>query len=286
LERCSADKLFYLIAMLKDRDAIVRLLTDDDPATIDLTKRELVAFGPPIVADLRELLDSDLVGAHIQDIIAEIETTDAEKKLVVLCSNFMSPGALEEGCWLLAQFFLPGLDVPAYARQCDRWAAELRDRTVHTPSDLARVQIFGDFFAKELGFKGNSENYFDVKNALLPFVIDTRRGIPSSLALVYMFVAGRAGWTIEGVSLPGHFIVRHGNVLFDPFHGAQILSVRDCQNVFRRQNLPIQPDNLGPVKPKLILSQILANLAYILEGEEEFAQSAKLSSWISLLNNP
>jgi regulator of sirC expression with transglutaminase-like and TPR domain len=271
--------------MLKHRDAIVRLLTDDDPATIDLTKRELIAFGPPIVADLRELLDSDLVGAHIQDIIAEIETVDAEKKLATLCSNFSSPADLEEACWLLAQFFLPGIDVPAYVRRCDQWAAELRERTVHAQSDLVRVQIFGSFFARELGFKGNSKNYFDVKNALLPFVMDTRRGIPSSLALIYIFVAARAGWIIEGVSLPGHFIVRHGNILFDPFHSAQILSVRDCQNVFRRQNLPVQPDSLDPVKPKFILSQILANLAYILEGEEEFVQSAKLSSWINLLNN-
>jgi regulator of sirC expression with transglutaminase-like and TPR domain len=271
--------------MLKHRDAIVRLLTDDDPATIDLTKRELAAFGPPIVADLRELLNSDLVGAHIQDIIAEIEATDAEKRLGLLCSNLSSPRELEEACWLLAQFFLPGLDVPAYHRLCDRWAAELREKAARAQSDLARVQIFGDFFAKELGFKGNSENYFDVKNSLLPFVMDSRQGIPSSLALVYMFVAARAGWTIEGVNLPSHFIVRHGNVLFDPFHGAQILSVRDCQNVFRRQNLPIQSDSLDPVRAKLILSQILANLAYILEGEEEFVQSTKLSSWISLLNN-
>jgi regulator of sirC expression with transglutaminase-like and TPR domain len=273
--------------MLKHRDAIVRLLTDDDPATIDLTKRQLISFGPTIISDLRELLNSgdNLVGGHVQDVIAEIEAEDAQKKLEILCSNFSSSRDLEEACWLLAQFFLPGLDVPAYTRQFERWASELCTRTTSAPSDLARVQIFRDFFSKQLGFRGNSENYFDVKNALLPFVIDARKGIPSSLSLIYMFVAARAGWIVEGVSLPGHFIVRHGSVLFDPFHHAQILSVRDCHNVFRRQNLPVEPGSLDPVSPRLIFTQILANLAYILEGEEEFEQSTRLSSWIRLLNN-
>jgi regulator of sirC expression with transglutaminase-like and TPR domain len=273
--------------MLKHRDAIVRLLTDEDPATIDLTKRQLVSFGPTIISDLRELLASsnDLVGGHVQDVIAEIEVEEAEKKLEAFCADIASAEVLEKACWSLAQFFLPGLDVPAYAKRLDLWASDLRERTICTQSELVRVQIFGDFFAKELGFRGNSENYYDLKNALLPFVIDARRGIPSSLSLVYIFVAGRAGWTIEGVNLPGHFIVRHGSVLFDPFHGAQILSIRDCQNVFRRQNLPMERDSLDPVAPRLILMQILANLAYILEGEEEFEQSTKLTSWIRLLDH-
>ena len=272
--------------MLKHRDAIVRLLTDEDPATIDLTKRQLVSFGPVIISDLRELLTcgNDLVGGHVQDVIAEIEVEDAEKKLEALCADIASNQVLEEACWLLAQFFLPGLDVPAYSKRFDLWASELREKTIATQSDLSRVQIFGDFFAKQLGFRGNSENYYDLKNALLPFVIDARRGIPSSLSLVYIFVAARAGWIIDGVNLPGHFIVRHGSILFDPFHGAQILSVRDCQNIFRRQNLPIEHDSLDPVSPRLILMQILANLAYILEGEEEFEQSTKLTLWIRLLN--
>ena len=273
--------------MLKHRDAIVRLLTDEDPATIDLTKRQLVSFGPTIISDLRELLacGNDLVGGHLQDVIAEIEVEEAEKRLERLCTDIASTEVLEQACWFLAQFFLPGLDVPAYAKRFDLWASDLRARTIGTQSDLVRVQIFGDFFAKELGFRGNSENYYDLKNALLPFVIDARRGIPSSLSLVYIFVAVRAGWIIDGVNLPGHFIVRHGSVLFDPFHDAQILSIRDCQNVFRRQNLPMEPDSLSPVAPRLILMQILANLAYILEGEEEFEQSTKLTSWIRLLDH-
>ena len=273
--------------MLKHRDAIVRLLTDEDPATIDLTKRQLVSFGPTIISDLRELLTcgNDLVGGHVQDVIAEIETENAEKKLEALCADVASAQVLEEACWLLAQFFLPGLDVPAYAKRFDLWASELREKTIATQSDLSRVQVFGDFFSKQLGFRGNSENYYDLKNALLPFVIDARRGIPSSLSLVYIFVAARAGWIIDGVNLPGHFIVRHGSVLFDPFHGAQILSVRDCQNIFRRQDLPMGDDSLDPLSPRLILMQILANLAYILEGEEEFEQSSKLTSWIRLLNH-
>src|ERR1700751_360394 len=134
--------------MLKHRDAIVHLLTDEDPATIDLTKRQLVSFGPTIISDLRELLTcgNDLVGGHVQDVIAEIEVVNAEKKLEALCADIASTQALEEACLLLAQFFLPGLDVPAYAKGFDLWASESREKTIATQSDLARAQIFGDFF--------------------------------------------------------------------------------------------------------------------------------------------
>src|SRR4030088_2365762 len=102
--------------MLKHRDAIVRLLTDEDPATIDLTKRQLVSFGPTMISDLRELLTcgNDLVGGHVQDVIAEIEAEDAEKKLEALCGDVASAQVLEEAFWLLSQFFLPRLAGSAY----------------------------------------------------------------------------------------------------------------------------------------------------------------------------
>src|SRR5260370_35028155 len=110
----------------------------------------------------------------------------------------LSTGVVNGVCRLFAQSFSPGPVVPAYAKRVDLWASELRDKTIGTQSDLSRVQIFGDFFAKQLGFRGNSENYYDLKNALLPFVIDARRGIPSSLSLVYIFAAARAGCSFLG----------------------------------------------------------------------------------------
>src|SRR5258708_12188208 len=114
--------------MLKHRDAIVRLLTDEDPATIDLTKRQLVSFGPMIISDLRELLTcgNDLVGGHVQDVIAEIEVEDAEKKLEALCADIASNQGLEEACWLLAQLFLPALALPPYSNPFHFAPSELR----------------------------------------------------------------------------------------------------------------------------------------------------------------
>src|ERR1700730_121350 len=139
--------------MLKHRDAIVRLLSDEDPATIDLTKRQLVSFGPTIISDLRELLacSNDLLGGHVQDVIAEIEAEDAEEKLEALSVDVPSAQVLEEVCWLLAQFFLPGLDVPAYAKRFDLWASELREKTIATQSDLSPVQVVRAFFSQQLG---------------------------------------------------------------------------------------------------------------------------------------
>ena len=74
-----------------------------------------------------------------------------------------------------------------------------------------------DFMADELCFRGNTDDYYSERNSLLPHVIETRMGIPITLAILYRMVAGRAGMKVDGINLPGHFIARHGEVLFDPF---------------------------------------------------------------------
>ena len=272
--------------MFKQRDAIIRLLKDDDPETILLIKQQLVRGGAETIPDLRDLLsiDDERVTVHIHEILAEIEIEHAGAAFEEVCRSISSQPELEQACWYLAQIFLPGVEIDLYKKTVDMWAGELRVRLSPHDSESSRVATIAHFFGKELGFHGNADDYYSARNSLLPCVMDSRLGIPISLAVLYMIVAQRASITIEGINLPGHFVVRHGTILFDPFHEGRVLTTRDCAEILSHQKLTLHPSHLQTAHPKLILIRILANLLYIFEKEKNEPFHQMVTKWIRLLD--
>src|SRR4051794_8062383 len=115
--------------MLKHREAIIRLLKDDDPETVLLIKNQLAQGGADTIADLRDLLDLDdeEVTFHIRDVLGEIESREAKHRLEVICRQIRTQEELEEACWLLAQIFLPGVETTHYNAIINQWARTLRE---------------------------------------------------------------------------------------------------------------------------------------------------------------
>ncbi len=83
-----------------------------------------------------------------------------------------------------------------------------------------------------LGFHANRQKYYDPRNSFLNEVLDRRAGIPITLSVVYIEVARRVGFNIQGVGMPGHFIVKHpserGDMFIDPFNGGRLLGEVGC----------------------------------------------------------
>ncbi len=271
--------------MFDQHDAIVRLLRDNDPSTVSLLKNQLADGGPEIIEDVRELaaVDDATVSGHAQDILAEIESRQAFDEFTLLCHLFPEDGDIEQACWLLARIFLPGVEPLHYQRKLDSWGRQLTRLTSSAVSTRERVSILTNYLANDLGFRGNSEQYYDVHNSLLPSLIDSRLGIPISLAILYIIVAGRAGMKIEGINLPGHFIVRHGEVLFDPFHRGKILMQADCEAILSKQKLTFQHSYLEPASSRMILIRVLANLLYIFQDNGDEQQRERIAAWLKAL---
>ncbi len=272
--------------MFEQHEAIVRLLRDNDPDTVTLLKNQLVDNGPDIIDDLRDLLatvDDETVSGHANEILAEIENRQALDEFALLCHLFPDDGDVESACWLLARIFLPGVETDLYQRKLDLWGRQLRRLTESAISTRERVAILTNYLANDLGFRGNSEQYYDVHNSLLPSLVDSKLGIPISLAVLYIAVAGRAGIKIEGINLPGHFIVRHGEVFFDPFHRGKILMQSDCESILRKQKLSFQPSYLEPATGRMILIRVLANLLYIFQDNGDESQRERIANWLKAL---
>lgn len=160
---------------------------------------------------------------------------------------------LDRAVLALAAGAEPGLDV-------DRWLAEL-DRLAAGVHDLEGLRQ--RLFVAE-GFAGNTAEYHDPRNSLLPHVLTRRLGIPISLAVVCMEVGRRAGVRIEGVGMPGHFLIRPAGtgVLLDPFTGGAELTVADCEARYRELGGtgPFGPELLSATPTPAILARMLENL--------------------------
>src|SRR5258708_36521893 len=129
----------------------------------------------------------------------------------------------------------------------------LRERLADEPRPERAVMALNRVLFQEEGFHGNAEEYYDPRNSYLNEVLDRRTGIPISLSTVYMEVARRAGLRVEGVGMPGHFIVRvvagPRAILIDPFHAGTLLSEDDCQQRLHRifaGRLNMEPSMLAP----------------------------------------
>jgi regulator of sirC expression with transglutaminase-like and TPR domain len=180
----------------------------------------------------------------------------------------------------LAQDEFPDLDVAAYGAKFDDLAVQA---SPHLAGDLEqRVGGLSHFLFDDLRFRGNVQNYYDPANSYLNRVLDRRLGLPITLSVVTMAVGGRAGLTVQGIGLPGHFVVKATDgpheVIFDPFHGGQVLSPCDCELLVQQvtgQPFAATREALEPIPPGLLVRRMLTNLKSVYLKQKDFARAAR-----------
>jgi regulator of sirC expression with transglutaminase-like and TPR domain len=177
---------------------------------------------------------------------------------------------------LIAEPEYPGLNVAAYVEELDRLGAVAVARVAAAPARPPLANIIR-YLYEELGFRGNTDDYYDPRNSFLNEVLDRRTGIPISLALVLTEICRRAGIEARGVSFPGHFLVRveidDDAMFIDPFDG-RLLDRRQLAELHQRatgEEGPIDPRVLAPASKRQVLARILNNLRNIYEraGDRE-----------------
>jgi len=263
-------------------DALSRLFRDDDPETVGLVKEQLVLQGDRAVPDLRDLVNADsaIVAAHAQEVLHAISGKAASASLDSLILH-STDFPLEEACWLIASALMPWIDVDHYRKLLDIWGGAIRERISLDAQDPLTPLI--DYLHGELGFNGNTDDYYNHENSLIPSVIENRKGLPLTLSLLYIFVGSRAGINIHGVNLPGHFIARSGETYFDPFHEGRILTIADCADILARQQIELTDEHLENPEPRQILARLLANLRHAYDVEEARWQRGMVEHWFALL---
>jgi len=166
--------------------------------------------------------------------------------------------------------------------EVDGLLERIRRRLPADAGPLQRLRILNQFFFKDLGFGGNLNNYYDPDNSFVHALLHTRRGIPISLALLWMELAQSLGLAVSGVGFPGHFMVKvnlpMGQAVIDPMNG-QSLSREELSERLEPYRRPsaLMEDMEAPLglylqsaPPRDIIARMLRNLKEIYRTQEDW----------------
>lgn len=180
---------------------------------------------------------------------------------------------LAEAALVIARDEYPELDVAAYLQRIDALAQTLRSRLRADISPADTLAMLNNYMFEELGFAGNSEDYYDPRNSYLNDVIDRKLGIPITLSVLYIEVGRRLGLPLSGISFPGHFLVkcslRNGAVVLDTYAKGASLGIKDLQKRLRVLigGMDVTPEAvmrmLTAATPAEIVARMLKNLKAI-----------------------
>lgn len=168
-----------------------------------------------------------------------------------------------------AQAEYPDLKPQKYLEVLDTIATEIDTRLPVERYPLKVIQTINQYLFTTLGFKGNKDNYYDPDNSFLHQVLKRKLGIPISLSVVYLAIAKRLNFPMQGVGLPGHFLIRpefeQSGIFVDPYNQGEILFEADCQQRLNDAypQFKLDPNWLAPVDNRQILSRMLNNLKFI-----------------------
>ena len=182
---------------------------------------------------------------------------------------------------LIARDEYPKLDPAPYAQALQSWADDLGPRLGNDTDLPATLTTINRYLFDELGFSGNNHQYDDPRNSYLNEVLDRKLGIPISLAVVQIELMRRLGLPLDGISFPGHFLVRlpvdDGILVMDPFNKGRPVSADELRERASPHLGGHAPDDvqlgeiLAPASHRTILARMLRNLngLYLQQGDWE-----------------
>src|SRR5918992_572049 len=139
---------------------------------------------------------------------------------------------------LIASEEYPGLDILRYVARLEAMAAAVRPTVGATDDPQEQIEHLNTYLFVERGFRGNTQEYYDPRNSFLNDVLDRKLGIPITISVVYMEVGRRVGMPLQGVGMPGHFIVKYAHpeadTYIDPFNKGQVLSRQACEELLQQ----------------------------------------------------
>jgi regulator of sirC expression with transglutaminase-like and TPR domain len=268
--------------------SLIRLLSDDDDKIVRTIGAKLVEIGEPAVPYLQEIeLEQPEMARRIERILDEIRGSRLELELRGLAEQGGDELDLEQGVFLLARYAYPALDVTTYVRQLDAMASELRDRMGSRVSGEETVKTVGRYLFAELGYRGNTKDYYEPDNSFLNRVIERRTGIPISLSVLYLLVGRRLTLPVFGIGMPGHFLVKYESdkykIFVDCFNAGALLTQKDCVRFLTQAGYGFEDKFLDRSVPRAILIRTIKNLVAIYQKLDESVKEQRLSRFLGIL---
>lgn len=186
---------------------------------------------------------------------------------------------------LIARDEYPQLDAASYAAAIQSYADALRPQLSEDCELPVKLTVINRYLFEELGFAGNNQQYDDPRNSYLNEVFDRKLGIPISLAVVQIELTRRLGLPLDGISFPGHFLVRmpvdDGILVMDPYNKGRPVGAEELKERATPHLGGHMPDDhqlieiLEPATHRMILSRMLRNLQGLYLERTDWERAAR-----------
>ena len=179
---------------------------------------------------------------------------------------------LVEASLVIALEDRPTIDIGPYLDRVGAWTKAVRQRVGATRDVDRIVESINRLLFEEEGFHGEDDDYYDPRSALVTEMLDRHAGIPITLSILYLELSRRIGVDAAGVSLPGRFLVRFGDIIIDPFDGGRVLTTLELQQILDSMyggGVRLREHHLRSFTRKQILMRELAHLkaAYLAQHD-------------------
>ena len=270
--------------------SLLTLLDDENEMVFETARRRLLEIGKPAVAYLNP--DFFIGQTLLRDRAAEIVDTIIEawfkEQMRLFCVRGPAPGDLEEGIILLARQRYPFTDVKQIQERLTAMSRALHSRIDTQALPIECVQAVSQYFGHDLDFTGNKENYYDEQNHYINRVMETKLGSPILLSIIYLIVGQKINLPIQGLGLPGRFIIRFdypsAPVYIDPFDRGKLLSRAECEALIANSGRMPLEDYFTPMTTLRIIERVFRNLILSSEQRGDSSKAALFASYIDIVN--
>ena len=285
----------------REIQALINLIDDPDELIYTQVRERIMSIGTPVVPVLERAWEvddhlGDLFRTRVEDLLHSIHLANTNERL----RNWVDGGGedLLEGAMIICRYRYPDLDehrvkTRLSAIRQDIWL-ELNDHL----TAFEKVRVFNHILFQVHGFKGNKRNYHAPQNCYLNEVLDSRKGNPLSLAIIYQVLAEDLELPLRGVNLPNHFVLAYmegpaavggvkaaPNILFyvNAFSQGDILGRHEIDEFLQKLNLPKQEGFYQPCSNVDIIRRQLNNLVHSYEKQNDPERAAELKELRALL---
>lgn len=257
--------------------ALINLIDDPDEGIYRQVRDRIVSIGGPVVPVLERAWEVDDLGDlfrnRIEDILHTIHldiTFDRLKRWHDTGGEDLLEGALAVCRYRYTELDEQRVKARLATLRQDIWL-ELNDNL----TAFEKVRVFNHIFFQIHGFRGNKRNYHAPQNSYINEVLDTKKGNPLSLAIIYQVLAEELELPMRGVNLPNHFVLAyldetgvansalgHGDVLFyvNAFSQGDILGKNEIDEFLKKLDLPARESFYQPCSNIDIIRRQLNNL--------------------------
>lgn len=270
-------------------ESLVYLLDDPDPYVQSEVRNRLFELGEhavPLLDQQKSRTKDKEARELISEVIQWITYSSVEEDFLdVLEGGLHDLKQLEDAVFILSRFDNPTMRESEYKHKLDRFAGLIENEVRYSLYESQKMHKVLDFVFSELGFSGSSQDYYNPHNSYLNRVIDRRKGLPISLALIVLFIGRRLELPFQGINMPIHFMLKYqgGNeeILIDPFDRGKLVTYNQCYYFLKQNGVEPQSEHFETSSEIDILARCIRNL---INSYEKIEKLAKVESLKKLLN--